>query len=145
MQIFRATQLVFVLTLCLIPASAEKKPKPPLEKTYETSVDKAYVAMVRAAGSNLVSEVKEACLVNFKFGQNWKWILHPGQCCRDMQRCWQRTGHNHFRPSNATQHAPSRRLRRQESRYSMGEHRPRIESGVRSSTNRRRPSKVTRK
>ncbi len=70
MQIFRATQLVFVLTLCLIPASAEKKPKPPLEKTYETSVDKAYVAMVRAAGSNLVSEVKEACLVNFKFGQN---------------------------------------------------------------------------
>jgi hypothetical protein len=88
MQIFRATQLVFVLTLCLIPASAEKKPKPPLEKTYETSVDKAYVAMVRAAGSNLVSEVKEACLVNFKFGQNfgngYYILVNVAATCRDV-------------------------------------------------------------
>ncbi len=88
MHLFRATQLVLVLTLCLIPASAEKHPKPPLEKTYETTVDKAYVAMVRAAGTTLVSEVKDACLVNFKFGQNfgngYYIVVNVAATCRDI-------------------------------------------------------------
>jgi hypothetical protein len=88
MQVFRAMQIILVLTLCLIPASAEKQPKPPLEKTYETNVDKAYVAMVRAAGSTLVSEVKEACLVNFKFGQNfgngYYILVNVAATCRDI-------------------------------------------------------------
>ena len=88
MRVLRTTQLVLGLIICLIPASAEKKPKPPLDKTYETTVDKAYVAMVRAAGTTLVSEVKDACLVNFKFGQNfgsgYYILVNVAATCRDV-------------------------------------------------------------
>lgn len=87
MRVLRTTQPVLALILCLIPASAEKKPKPPLEKTYETTVDKAFVAMARAVGTTLVSEVKEACLVNFKFaysdGGNYI-VDNVAATCRDI-------------------------------------------------------------
>jgi len=87
MRVLRTTPLVLALVLCPIPASAEKKPKPPLEKTYQTTVDKAYVAMVRAVGTTLVSEVKDACLVNFKFSQisdGWYIVVNVAATCRDI-------------------------------------------------------------
>ena len=71
MHLLRAIVLILVPVFSLTPAFAKSHLKPPLEKTYETTVDKAYVAMVRAVGVNLVSEVKDACLVNFKFGRNF--------------------------------------------------------------------------
>jgi hypothetical protein len=88
MRVLRKMQPVLALILCLVPASAEKKPKPPLEKTYETTVDKAFVAMVRAVGTTLVSEVKEACLVNFKFGRStgggYYIVDNVAATCRDI-------------------------------------------------------------
>jgi hypothetical protein len=55
------------MLLWSVPAVAAKKEHPPLEKTYEaTSADKVFVALVRSAGATLVSQVKDACVVNFK-------------------------------------------------------------------------------
>jgi hypothetical protein len=67
------------------PAGAAKKEHPPLEKTYEaTSADKVFVALVRSAGATLVSQVKEACMVNFKPGNQqgnyYTWFLTTARC-----------------------------------------------------------------
>ena len=85
MSAIRALPFVLLMLLWSAPANAAKKEHPPSEKTYEaTSADKVFVALVRSAGATLVSQVKEACVVNFKPGHQagnyYTWLLTTATC-----------------------------------------------------------------
>ena len=82
MRIIRFTSTILAVVLTVGPAYAGDKP--PLEKTYATTPDKAYSALLHAAGPMLVTQIKEECMVNFKFtrssGQSYTTVLVAATC-----------------------------------------------------------------
>jgi hypothetical protein len=59
----RSFQSLSILLLTVLPGWAAKAP---LEREFDAPPDRVYAAMVEAAGAELISAVKEGCLVNLR-------------------------------------------------------------------------------